>query len=345
MTLSSIKQKLLALGTILACFSGPSDAFAAITFGSSSNPAASLLTTIDDNGNTVFVIGGLADGESTDLTFAIDSTCPMVAMTGGAEFGAPWDCTGSVITASVTYRGGMSFGPATDELAGSFYVTFSNPPAPPGSDTAPEAFDGVQISLYGDISSWDLDGGVTEEGATFGVELSGTQGGEAHFRLYLPQAAVAFLGNILGVSVGGKPYPFATVTTNEDGSVTLAVDIEALKGEAASSSRRVKQQKVVTNSIVAGARTLGVGFGKSSAKSGKAVSIAMCAGAEFTAGDKVPVKFTVGGKSAGIKKSFTLDSTGCAQTTVKLKAVRAGTLTAKVNYGGETARGTVKVTQ
>ena len=138
----------------LASISISINAYAAITFVSATN-SANLVNTIEDSESRVFVFGGVADGQSTDLSFTTDTECPGVAMTGGAEFTAKWSCTGGVISATVTNRGGMSFGPATDENAGTFYVTFSDPPAPPGSETAPAALKVIQISVFGDVSQWD----------------------------------------------------------------------------------------------------------------------------------------------------------------------------------------------
>lgn len=318
-------------------------AFAAISFVSATN-SANLVSTVDDNGNTVFVFSGIADGESSVLNFSIDTTCPGVAMTGGAEFGSPWTCASGVITATVTYRGGLSFGPGTPENAGTFYVTFSDPPAPAGSDTAPAALTGIQISVYGDISSWNLSGEMTDSGALFGVELSGEAGAEAHFRMDLPQVAVDFLGGILGVYIGGKADPFATVSTHEDGSASIAVDIAALTSSKGALVTRASK-KSVTKKITAGERTLSVGFDKTSAKSGKSVNIAACAGTDFTAGDKIAAHFTLGSTALSLKKNIVLDATGCGQASVKLKSVSAGTLTAKVSYKGKKAKSTLKVTK
>ena len=318
-------------------------AHATVSFVSATG-GATLANTIEEGSAQVFVFGGIADGESTVLNFTTDGACPGVAMTGGAEFGAVWSCADGAISATVINRGGMSFGPATDQNAGTFYVTFSNPPAPPGSDTAPAALSGIQIALYGDVSSWDLSGEATESGAQFGVELQGDQGGEAHFRMYLPSAAVEYLGGVLGIYVGGKPDPFASVTSNQDGSVDIMVDIASLSA-GSSQSAGVFAASEVTKKITAGARALTVGFNKTSVKSGKSVGVAVCAGTEFTAGDKVAIAFSVAGKAAGIKKSLKLGSAGCAQSTVKLRGVKVGTLTAKVSYKGGKAKGSVKVTK
>ncbi len=330
----------LVLATVLALWCAP--ALAAVTFVSATN-SVSLVETIDENGQRVFVLGGNADGESTDLTFSVDSVCPGVAMTGGAEFTANWSCAGGVISATVTNRGGMSFGPSSGGNAGTYYVTFSDPPAPPGQETPPAELSGIQISLFGDISSWNLSGEATDAGAQFGVELSGSKGGEAHFRMDLPQAAVTYLGGVLGVFVGGKPDPFATVTTNDDGSVSLEVDIASLSSSAVHGARVGSRADTVTKKITTGERTLGVAFNKTSVKTGGSVGIAMCAGTEFSAGAKVPVKFTVGGKSTSLKKTFVLDSAGCARTSVRLRSVSVGTLTAKVTYGGDRAQARVKI--
>ena len=90
---------------------------------------------------------------------------------------------------------------------------------------------------------------------------------------------------------------------------------------------------------------MGVAFGKSSVKAGKSVSLAMCSGTSFVSGAKVPVKFTIGGKDAGIKKTFVLDSKGCASGSVKLKSSSRGTLTAQVSYKGKKAKATTKVSK
>lgn len=344
MNIKNQRQAIWLLAALLIANTFVSNAFAAIAFVSASN-SASLVDTIDEGDQRVFVFGGIADGESTDLAFSVDSDCPGVAMTGGAEFASTWSCSGGVITASVTNRGGMSFGPATDANQGTFYVTFNDPPAPPGLDAAPAELFGIQISVFGDISSWNLSGEMTESGALFGVELTGSKGGSANFRMYLPQAAVDFLGGVLGVYVGGKPDPFASVSVNDDGSVALSVDISQLGGAAGSSSRVGPKATTVTKKITAGARVLGVAFNKTSVKSGKSVALAMCAGSDFVVGDKVPLTFTLGGKATTLKKSFTIDSSGCAQANVKLKSVAPGSLTAKIKYKGSKAKSSIKVTK
>lgn len=321
------------------------NADAAISFVSATN-SASLVSTVDEGSERIFIFGGIASGEATTLSFTTDAACPGVAMTGGAEFTASWSCSSGVISATVTNRGGMSFGPSTDGNAGTFYVTFSNPPTPPGYDSAPTALSGIQISVFGDVSSWNLSGEPsTGGGVTFGVELSGTKGGEANFRMDLPAPAVTFLGGVLGVFVGGKADPFATVNTNSDGSVGIKVDIASLSSDTASSSSVGTNADLVTKKITAGARSLSVGFNKTSVKKGKSVSVSVCSGTEFTAGDKVAVKFTVGGKATKIDKTLKLDSQGCAKSSVSTKTVSVGTLTAKVSYKGKKASGKMKVTK
>lgn len=343
MSLSRTRSIFCFLAALLAGFLFAANAFAAVSFVSATN-SATLSNTIEEGSERVFIFGGIAEGQSTDLVFSTDSACPGVAMTGGAEFSANWSCSGSTIIATVTNRGGMSFGPSPEGNPGTFYVTFSDPPTPPGSNAPAPELSGIQLSVFGDVSSWDLSGEVSDSGVIFGIELSGTKGGEAHFRMDLPQAAVTFLGGVLGVFVGGKPDPFATVTTNDDRSVSLDVDIEALKSSSLGSAKVGAQAAdIVTKKITTGARQLSVAFNKTSVKSGKSVAMAMCAGTEFTAGDKVPVKFTVGGRAASLKKSFTLDSTGCAQTAVKLKSVSVGTLTAKVRYNGDPYSARIKI--
>lgn len=342
MSLSKSKYVLLLLALLLASLLITDTARAAVAFVSATN-SANLVETVDDNGNSVFVFDNIADGQPTVLTFSTDTSCPGVAMTGGAEFTENWSCAAGVITATVTNRGGMSFGPSPDGNPGTFYVTFSDPPAPPGSDTPPSELSGIQISVFGDVSSWDLSGEAGDSGATFGVELSGTKGGEAHFRMDLPEPAVTFLGGVLGVYVGGKPDPFAAVTTHDDGSVSIDVDIASLKSAGISSAKPSVKADTVTKKITTGARALGISFNKSSVKAGKSVKIAMCAGTDFVAGDKVPVKFSVGGQAASLKKSFTLDNSGCDQTTVKLKSIQTGTLSAKIKYKGDNAKATTKV--
>ncbi len=340
----STKASLL-LGSIGAVLTGllvTTSAFAAISFVSATN-SASLVNTVDVGGQRIFVIGGLADGDSSVLTLSTDSDCPGVAMTGGAEFTADWSCVGGAISATVTYRGGMSFGPAQEGSQGTFYVSFNNPPTPPGMDSPPAALSGIQISVFGDVDSWGMSGDMSSDGVKFGVELSGPSGGAAHFRLDLPQPAVQFLGGVLGVFVGGKADPFATVTTNNDGSASIVVDITTLS--SASAAKLGVKTSTVTKKITAGARSLSLGFNKAAIKTGKSITMAMCAGTTFTAGDKVPVAFTVGGKAAGIKKTLTLDSHGCARAALKLKSVKVGTLTAKISYKGARAKTSIKVSK
>ena len=322
-----------------------SSALADISFSTSSNSSLTLHETLtSDDNSKVFVFKGLADGDAAEISFSTDTDCPYIAMTGGASFSTPWTCTGGVISTSVIYKGGMSFGPATDENAGSFYVTFNTPPAPPGYSSAPTEFKGIQIAIYGDVSHWGLSGDTTENGVSFGVELTGSQGGEAHFLMDLPEAAVTFLGGVLGVSVGGKPNPFATVTTNEDGSVSVRVDIAKLDTSSVQSAR-IKASKTVTKKITAGARVLGIASKVGSIKAGKSLSLAMCAGATFTSGDKIPVKFTVGGKANSSLKasSFKLDDKGCATTKLKLPSSISGSLVSSISYNGKKAKTTTKI--
>jgi hypothetical protein len=321
-----------------------SNALAAVSFVSASS-TATLVKTIDQDNERVFVFGGIASGESTTLTFSTDSTCPGIAMTGGAEFTTNWNCAAGAISATVTNRGGMSFGPSPEGNQGTFYVTFSDPPTPPGMSSPAAMLSGIQISVFGDVSSWNLSGDANASGATFGVYLSGTQGGEAHFRMDLPKTAVQFLGGVLGLYVGGKPDPFATVINNNDGSAEVAVDIKELQPEASRPAELAAMAKplMVSKKITTGTRSLSVAFSATSVKAGKSASLAMCSGAAFVAGDKVPVKLTLGSKSLPIKKSFTLNATGCGVTSIKLKSVTPGSLTAKVSYKGQKAKATLKV--
>jgi len=344
MNFTKLDIKLFAVLAITSSLVVASVAKAEISFVSASN-SVTLEDTIDEGDQRVFVFDNLADGDDSDLVFSTDTDCLGVAMTGGAEFAVPWSCSGGVIAATVTHRGGMSFGPSGGEAPSSFYVTFSNPPPAPGTETPPAELTGTQISVFGNVSQWDIDGEATESGATFGVELSGEQGGEAHFRMYLPQTAADYLGGVLGVFVGGKPYPFATVTTNEDGSVDLAVDIESLKSSSVSSAKLGTKAGTVTKKITTGEREFAISFAKTTVKSGKSVGMALCAGTDFTAGDKIKAKFSVAGKVLDLKKSFTLDDAGCSTASLKLKSAPAGTLKATVSYNGDKAKGTTKVTK
>jgi|GEM_PF-5423649 len=54
------------------------EARAAISFVSGTN-SATLSAVIEDGGEKVFIIDGIAAGESTTLTFSTDSSCPGVA--------------------------------------------------------------------------------------------------------------------------------------------------------------------------------------------------------------------------------------------------------------------------
>ena len=319
---------------------GTRSASAEISFLEGSEPVT-LTEVIDDEGAPVFIFDGTSDGETVDLTFETDSDCPGVAMTGGAEFIGAWSCSDGVITATVTDRGGLSFGPGSEDTS-TFYVSFGDAPAPPGAIEAPDMLSGIQLAVFGDVNRWNLDGEITPNGAAFGVELSGPEGGSVHFRMELPAPAVEFLGGVLGVFVGGKPDPFAAVTTNDDGSVSIAVDITgtvATKGLV----RARSFQKQVTRKITAGARVLSVGFPKPTAQIGKSTELRVCAGANFTEGDKMPVQLTSGGKALKLKRSITLDSAGCGQSTVSLKGVKAGKVLAKVSYEGQRAQATLTV--
>jgi hypothetical protein len=238
----------------------------------------------------------------------------------------------------------MSFGPGPEGNDGSFYVSFGTVPTPPGFTAAPVQLTGIQIAVFGDVDRWDLSGDVSPSGgASFGVELGGPEGGEAHFRMTFPQAAVSFLGGVLGVYVGGKADPFATVVTNDDGSVEIRVDIATLTDTGAAFSGAATSAKRIVKKITAGPRVLGVAFKGSSVKSGKSAVLAMCAGATFTAGDKVAVALTVAGKPFGVKRSFVLDKAGCAQLAIKQKAGASGTLTAKVSYKGSKVKASIKI--
>lgn len=314
---------------------------AEIAFTGASNPSASLFTTLDgDDGNKVFVFKGLTEGESSSFTFSINTDCPMVALSGGAKFDSNWSCTAGVITTSVTYKGGMSFGPASDQTAGSFYLTFNNPPTPAGLTSPPTELSGIQISLYGDISQWNLSGEQTTSGVAFGIELTGSQGGESHFSMYLPPNAVTFLGSIIGVTVGGKSDPFATVTSNNDGSATIAVDIDSLQSNSLLLARlKTKADKAITKKILAGQRTLSLASKTKTVKSGGSINLAMCAGKDYSSGDKIPLQFLVAGKTnKSIKaSSFTLDSKGCSSKKIKLPKNLRGTLVTKISYKGKKA--------
>jgi hypothetical protein len=330
----------LLITTFLSVFSIV-EARAAISFVSGTN-SATLSAVIEDGGEKVFIIDGIAEGESTTLTFSTDSTCPGVAMAGGAEFAAAFTCSGGVITTTIVDRGGLSFGPGPE--TGTFYVQFSDPPTPPGQSGSVAALAGIQLAVFGSISRWDLDGDITPSGATFGVELSGQEGGEAHFRMDLPQAAAEFLGGVLGVFIGGKPDPFATVANNQDGSVSIDVDIPKLTSSGSVVSSQASPA-LVTKKITAGKRALNVGFEKPVVKLGQSTIVKVCAGAEFKSGDKIPAKFTSGKRQLSVKKTFTLDSAGCGQSSLKVKSIPVGTLKVAVSYKGKRATGALKVTR
>jgi hypothetical protein len=338
-----IKSVLTIAATFLTPFLSVDDAFAGISFVSAT-PSVTLTETIEDGADRVFVFDGLMDGQSATLTFATDTTCPGVAMTGGGEFGPAWTCSNGVITANVIFRGGLSFGPSSEVSPKTFYVTFSNPPTPPGQDAPVAALSGIQLSVFGDINRWDLDGNVTSAGAVFGVELSGPEGGEAHFRMDLPQAAAKYLGGVLGVFIGGKPDPFAAVSENEDKSVSIDVDIAQLTS-ARGAFLVPKAPRTVTKKITAGARTLSVGFDRSSVKTGKSVAIKVCAGEGYETGDTVPARFTLGSSALSLRKSVKLGTNGCGQSSVTLRSIKPGTLTAQVSYKGKRAKTTLKITK
>jgi hypothetical protein len=310
-----------------------------ISFVSGTNGVILSETVVDENGDKVFIFDGISEGQGSALTFSTDSACPGVAVTGGGEFASTWTCGEGVISASVVDRGGLSFGPQGS--MNTFYVIFSNPPTPPGESGPIAALSGIQISVFGAIRSWNLDGSVSASGATFGVELSGPEGGEAHFRMDLPPAAVQYLGGVLGVFVGGKPYPFASVETNDDGSVSLDVDIVDLTSAGTLSAQQ--DQQFVTKKILAGKRVLSVGFDRVSVKSGKGVTIKVCAGTQYKVGDRIPITFTQGKKVLSLKKTLRLDSAGCGQSSVKLKSTKPGVVSASVAYKGKRAKAALKI--
>lgn len=343
-----LKGKLLQLLTVFLFTSSIllSNASAEITFISASNGSATLIDTIINGSEQVFVFNGLQNGDTSEFSFSTDTDCPLVAMTGGAEFEEPWSCDAGAIITSVTYKGGMSFGPRTDENADSFYITFSNPPTPEGFSSPPTDLAGIQFSLFGDIQSWDLSGNISSSGVSFGVELSGPEGGAAHFRMYLPEPAVLFLGGILGVTVGGKPDPFATVTTNEDGSALISIDISNLKSTSLRASKLSTNTRIVTKKILAGERKLGVAPNKTTAKSGSKVNFAMCTGKVFKVGDKIPVVFSVDGRvNKSIIGKFTVEADGCDTIPVKFSKSIKGNVTAKISYKGKNASTRVKITK
>jgi hypothetical protein len=337
----TIYKHLIAATALLAGLTFTSPALAAISFGSATN-GATLVNTIDDNGTPVFVIGGVASGDSTTVSFAIDSTCPGLIMTGGAEFSGDWSCAGGTISATLISRGGLSFGPGSPDNAGTFYVSFGDAPAPPGASAPPSELSGIKIAVFGDVNRWDMTGEQAAGGARFGVELSGNEGGSAYFRLDLPAAAVNYLGGVLGVFVGGKADPFSAVVNNDDGSASLRVDIARLSSSSSSSGVSALA-RTVTKKITTGARSVSFAFKKTSVKRGGNVAIAMCAGSTFTAGDKVKVKFTIGGKAARPKATFTLGASGCATSSVAVKNTARGTMTGQVVYKGKKGKGTIKV--
>lgn len=319
-------------------------ASATVTFVGATNSVTLFETLTGDQNEPIFVFKGIAQGEESTITFSTDTDCPYIAVAGGAKITAPWTCAGGAITVSVSYQGGLSFGPATDQNAGSFYIDFNTPPAPEGSNTPPTDLKGIQMSIYGDVSRWNLSGNVTPGGAEFGVELAGEQGAEQHFLMELPLTAVTFLGGVLGVSVDGRPYPFASVTTKDDGSVALAVDIANLQS---TSLRRVRAggSKTITKKIIAKQRALGIAASKNPVKSGNSFSLAMCAGTSFTAGDKVQVKFLLNKQSSSSFKNatFVLDQSGCAKRKVKTPSGVSGSLVSKISYKGAKASVTTKL--
>lgn len=317
-----------------------SEARAEISFVSGTNNVVLSETTVDENGDKVFIFDGIAEGESSSLTFSTAGTCPGVAVTGGGEFASTWTCSAGVITASILDRGGLSFGPQGS--SNTFYVIFSDPPTPPGG--APlTALSGIQISVFGTIRSWSLDGNISSSGATFGVELSGPEGGEAHFRMDMPQTAVEYLGGVIGVFIGGKPDPFASVINNDDGSVSLDVDIAKLVTRAALSAQ--EDQNLVTKKIVAGKRVLNIGFNKTSAKKRQSVIMKVCAGTKYRSGDKIPVRFARGKMALKLKKTIKLDSAGCGQSSLKLNTISPGQVSAYVTYKAKKATAKLLVTK
>lgn len=266
-------------------------------------------------------------------------------MVGRAKFNSPFTCAAGIITADVTYKGGLTFGPGTDSNADSFYSNFSSSAGSPDTPS-PSELRGIQFSLYGDISKWDLAGNMSESGTSFGLEISGPQGKELHFLMELPAAAVTYLGGILGLTVQGRPDPFASVVTNEDGSVAIAVDIDNLQASSLT-ALGLTETNTVKKSYMAGKRKLSIASKKRSYKAGKTAGLAMCAGTNFTAGDKVRLSYTLNGAvDPSFRKSrATLDENGCARKSLKLPPEKFGTLVAKVTYAGKSSKGKLKVTR
>jgi hypothetical protein len=164
----------------------------------------------------------------------------------------------------------------------------------------------------------------------------------------LPSAAVTYLGGILGMTVGGKPDPFASVETKEDGSVAIAVDITNLQATSVRTALlNTRASKTIKKKYLAGKRKISIASKKSSYKVGATASLAMCAGASFTSGDKATVTHTLNGKvSSSFRTSkVTLDENGCAKKTLKLPRGKLGTLVSKITYKKQSGTGSFKITK
>jgi len=208
-----------------------------------------------------------------------------------------------------------------------------------------EGLYGTHISVFGEILGFNTDFERSSSGTSIGVTFSGAPASDAHFLFDLSPGMVQMLGGVLGLSVDGKPDPFAAAINNEDGRVNLSLDIDKVK--AASVLGFAGQNNFITKKVATSERKLAVASKSKSAKSCSTLPIAMCAGKLFKKGDKVPLTFTLGGKANKLFKAsfFSLDASGCAKKSLKLPKSVTGNLGVQISYKSKSAKTSVSLSK
>lgn len=336
------KFTLLCFTTLFSLFIV--DARAEISFLSASNPNATYIDKESEIGNEVFLFNGLQFDEATELQFSITGSCPFIAISAGSRFDTALTCANGIITATVTNKGGMGWD-SFERYNGALWIGFSSLSSEQEALMPPGMSMGLsRVSVFGDIYGFNTIFSQTAGGTSFQVEFSGDPDGAAHFIMDLSMPMVQMLGGVLGFTVDGKPYPFGSVVTNADGSASMKLDVPKLK---AASRLSAFGSQSITKKIAAEERKLSIGVSKTPAKAGTSATLAMCTGKVFTAGAKVPVVFTLSGKTNKLLKasSFTLDKSGCSRLQLKIPKGLSGNLGAQVSHLGKKAKLSFVVTK
>ena len=321
------------------------DAGAEISFISASNPNATYIDKESEMGDEVFLFNGLQFDETTELQFAVTGECPFMGISAGSKFEAQWTCADGILSATISNKGGMGWD-SDERYEGALWIGWSSLSAEQQANI-PSGSGGMgltSVSVFGDIYGFNTNFNRTASGTSFEVEFKGDPEGAAHFIMDLPAPMVQMLGGVLGFTVQGKPYPFGSVVTNEDGGASMKLDVPKLK---AASRIYSGGNQSITKKIAATERQLSIAVSKSPAKAGTTAALAMCTGKVFTAGSKVPVTFTLGGKSNKSLKagSFTLDKSGCSRMQLKIPKGLSGNLGAQVTHLGKKAKLSLVVTK